>query len=229
MIAGVDEVLKANLVLLGLRLVHTASQKSAFDSKVNVDTIESSPIPLPIPIPNIQTGVGQIDLAPKKLTLGRDRIALDLMPDRTTVSIDYPTDANDLEKLAKVARTAIEVSDVGNQQLRAFGFNVEVVYKLTDGEQASEFISRNIYAPGLFQDAGFSIIGGSSQLVLVKDGQLWNVTVEPRFGKPDSNKIFTAINLHYDYEKGGTPPSLAVMTESLVAVWKQAHSLEKGF
>ena len=228
MIAGIDEVLKANLVLVGVRLIGTEDQKANFDKRINVDTIESSPAPGAIL--NIQSESGPIDLVPKTLTLGRDRIKLDLMPDRTAISIEYPDGDDDLNKLASIARTAIEVSDVGNQVLRAFGFNLEVVYKLTDGEQAGEFIARSMFAPGLFESAGFQIVAGSPKLVLHKNGQLWNIGIEPRFGKADSNKIFATINLHYEYTKGGNGVGLghSAIHNSLMNVWEEAHAIVEG-
>ena len=226
MIDSVDEVLKANLVLVGLRLIRTDDQKAAFDAKIKVDTLVSSPAPGASF--NVQSPSGPLDLIPKTLTLGRDRIAIDLMPDRTTISVEYPTGEHDLNRLAEIARIAIDTSDVGNQQLRAFGFNIESVYKLTDGELAGDFISNHIFAPGILHNSGFQTIGGSSKLMLLRDDQLWNIGIEPRFGDFESNKVFMTLNLHYVCTSGGPRPSRSTIVKSLKTVWDQAEAIVEG-
>ena len=55
----------------------------------------------------------------------------------------------------------------------------------------------------------------------LKDGQTWNVAIEPRFGKLEANKIFVSLNLH---KEGTEMPSQSLIGASFREVWKQADS-----
>ena len=66
--------------------------------------------------------------------------------------------------MAYVARKAIDVSDMGNQRLRAFGFNVDTVYDLEEGITAKDYMQNHIYAAALIRDPSFDLVSGSANL-----------------------------------------------------------------
>lgn len=214
----IEDVLQANVVLVGVRLLNTQSDRASFSRIVGTEVTESPGVgELTL---NAPTGV-PIDLAPRTLVLNRDRISLTLLPNRTTISRDYPSES-DLERLGDVAKHAIERSNLEGQQLQSFGFNMEVVYEVTTGETAVQFIGSRILASNPFEDAGFSFLGGQCRFSLSKSGQLWNIAIEPRLGDPGTNKIFLSLNLHKEERK---IPSRYVIRNSLNELWSQAHSI----
>ena len=217
-----EDVLQVNLVLAGVRLLNTPNERAAFNRIVGTEVSEAP-------------GVGEltfnapegtpIDLAPKTLTLNRDRISLSLLPDRSTISRDYPSE-EDLERLGDVVKFAIDRSNLEGQQLRASGFNLDAVYELSTEETAIQFIGTRMFAPNLFHEAGYGFAGGQCRLHLTRNDELWNITVEPRRGDLTTNKVFVGLNLHRPESK---IPSRYEIRKSLQEVWAQAHSLMEGF
>ena len=219
------DVLKVYMVLVGVRLLSTQEERNAFERVVGAEVSSPPEIGIGIEI-NAPTGVSAPMNIPAPgpasiLNLNRERITLESVLDRSTISREYPSE-DDLDRLSEVAKLAIERSNLLNQQLRAFGFNIEVVYELSPGETASQFISSKIFTLGLFQEAGFQLIGGAAKLQLVRNDSLWNMSVEPRLGDATANKIFVSLNLHRDDSK---IPSRSTIRESLREVWNQAHSI----
>ena len=218
-----EDVLQVNFVLVGIRLLNTPDERAAFNRIIDTEVSEAP-------------GVGEltfnapegtpIDLAPKTLTLNRDRISLTLLPDRSTISRDYPLKKDDLERLGDVAKYAIDRSNLEAQQLRAFGFNIDVVYELTTEETAIQFIGNRMFAPNLFQEAGYGFVGGQCRLYLIRNGQPWNITIEPRRGDLSTNKVFVSLNLHRAESK---IPSRYEIRKSLQEVWAQTLSIMEGF
>ena len=220
MSARIEDVLKINLVLVGIRLLSQPGERAAFDKSVGTEVTEVPGLGVMI---NIPTGTPKVESSPA-LTLNRDRITLELIPDRSTITREYPSE-DSLNRLVEVASHAIEQSNLGAQHLRAFGFNIEAVYQLTSGETASQFIVNRVFVANLLHAAGYQLIGGSPRLYLRRDGQIWNVNVEPRFGDPNSNRVFASLNLHRDENR---IPSRSVINDSLKKVWAEAHSIMKS-
>ena len=223
------DVLKVNMVLVGVRLLGTQEERTAFERVVGAEVSSPPVIGIGIEI-NAPAGVNApINIPPPEpasiLTLNRERITLESVLDRSTINREYPS-RNDLDRLSEVAKLAIDRSNILNQQLRAFGFNIEVVYELPPGETASQFISSNIFTRDLFREAGFQLIGGAAKLQLIQNDNLWNIGVEPRLGDAAANRIFVSFNLHKDDNK---IPSLSNIRGSLEEMWNQAHSIMNKF
>lgn len=218
----IEDVLKINFVLVGIQLLNTEEQRAGFASKVGTEVSEvpSAGIRINFTPP----GIPQTSLQPESgqtLMLNRDRIVLDLTPGRSIITREYPNKV-ELARLCQVAGIAMALSDLNGQELRAYGFNIEVIYELTSGEDASQFMANCIFAPSLFHEAGFQVVGGSPRLNLLREGQIWNVNIEPRFGDPSANKVFASLNLHKD---DGSMPDDSIVAASLDELWNQAHSI----
>ena len=217
----VQDVLKINLVLVGIQLLGKPEERSVFGDSVGTEisevvgsgvTSSAGPSGYSAPVPALEQ--------PRALILDKERIKLELFPDRSTISRDYPQ-RSDIDRLAEVTGLAIGSSELGDQQLRAFGFNIEVAWESTSGESALEFISTRVFAPDLFRDSEYRLIGGSPRLQLLLDDMLWNVAIEPRFGDPESNRIFVSMNLHREESEIPTEPDIR---DSLAQVWNHAHA-----
>lgn len=218
------EVLKANVVLVGVRLLGTPEQTTEFRMALDTECKESNPIPglaLSISTPGLPSN---LDLVPKTLTIGRDRITLQLIPDRTIVEMEYPR-CDTLERLNYVTSLAYAHSAVSIQNLRAVGFNLEAVYQLSNGETAGEFMSNRIFSQGLVGESGFKLRGGSTKLHLVRGRKQWVINIEPRLGDNLGSKIFVNMNLHFSNEAGPVMPSQEFIGESLSELWNQAQTM----
>ena len=221
MLDGVDDVLAANLTLAGVRLLGSDPQRDGFKRIANSVIIED-PAPSPAVALRIP-GQGDIELAPTKMRMPKERITLDLVPGRSIIAMEYPS-FDDIPILADVIRKALERSDVegDRQQPQAYGFNIESTYKLR-GQTAIEFIASHIFAKGLFQDgSGYSLIGGSPQVQVMYNERLWNITIQPFQGKGDGDKVLVSLNLHVASTK---MPSPREAREGLMAVWAHAHQI----
>ncbi len=220
MAVRVRDVLKTSVVLVGARLLDTPDARAKFDAEVGAEVSESG-IGIPgIPI-DILSGPSGVGLA-QKLALERDRITLELTPDRTVINRDYPSNG-DLAQLAEIIALAIKSSnDAYSIDLRAIGFNAEVVYEQTSGSTAFRFLAERVFAPSLFQNAGYELRGGAARLRLTKDTNIWNISIEPRFNNPESDNIFASFNLHINTTQ---LPDMEQIKASLEEVWSQAHSI----
>ena len=222
----IEDILKLNLVLVGIQLLSSDEEASVFDAEVDSEVLESvaQGIEVNFGPSGLSASVPQSP-APRVLSLEKDRIMLDLNPGRSTITRNYPDEAS-LGTLSQIASLAIAASNLTGQELRAFGFNIEAVYRLTSEENAVQFLASRILVPNLFRQTGFQLVGGSPRLRLERDGNLWNFTIEPRLGDPNSNRIFISLNLHVE---GDTMPSEGDIRESLKQVWDQAHAIVRDF
>lgn len=205
------DILQANLVLVGIGLINTQEEIAAFHQAVETEVL------------SVEAGVGSEVVTNRAHTLNRDRIALSRIADRMTISREYPEQAS-LERLATVARTAIDVTHPTGDQLRAFGYNVELVYEPDPQENAIRYLAERLFVPNVLRDEGASLTGGAARLFFEKDGRRWQSTLEPRLNDEATNRIFATLNLHR------AEPDLALPTrdeilESLTLAWNEAHDL----
>ena len=222
----IEEILKLNLVLVGVQLLSSSEEVTAFNALVGSEVLETvaQGIEVNFGPSGLSASVPQSP-APRTLSLERDRIVLDLNPGRSTITRNYP-DEESIRRLSEIADFATAQFNSQVQELHAFGFNIEAVYGLTSGENAIQFLASRIFVPCLFQRSGFQLKGGSPRLSLERDGRLWNFTIEPRFGDPDGSKIFISVNLHVEEN---TMPSESHVKDFLQEVWDQAHAIVGEF
>ena len=219
-----DDILKVNIVLLGIQILNSPEQREAFKDIVGTEVVEGTQdiIELAINIPAIGSSPPS---PPLPLVLNRERITLNGLPGRSQVEKKYPSDReSDLHRLAEISQIAIEGSDLSGQRLQAYGFNLEAVYNLS--VSAGDFLSQRILNPGLFDDLDYQIAGGASSLQMTKGPHLWNLRFEPRFGDYDKNKLFVSFNLHKNSE---AIPRENEIFRSLGEVWTQAETIMNSF
>lgn len=206
------EVVKANIVLVGLRLLSAAEEFEAFRRAVGTDV----QIAGPGLATNIQSGIAEPQFA---LALNRDRITLELSPSRSAVNRDYPS-REDLSKLAEIAGRAISSTSVEEQELRAFGFNIELVFDQDPETPAFSYLSKRLFDVDALGSEGWRFTGGSGKLIFDNGERRWTVVLEPRFSDETESRIFLSANLH---EARRTIPTEDEIRNSLEEVWDEVH------
>lgn len=218
----VQDVLKANLVLAGVRLLGSPKEQSRFDKQAGTEVLKASAsIPLDLPL---LTGPQELELA-QKFRLDRDRIELEVVGNQTLIGMEYPS-KDTLDRLAEIAVLAIRSSSIADHNLSAVGFNLEIVYTQDSGLSAYEFLTKRVFAPNLFQAAGYQIRGGAAKLLLTRGEEIWNITLEPRFNNPEENRLFASFNLHQNTSRLPKPDTIK---RTLEIVWDQAHLILSQF
>ena len=203
------DVLQTNLILIGARLVNTSEELEAFRKDVGTETVTA------------ESGLGG-DVIERTHTLSRDRITVGMTSDRTAIIREYPS-KTDLERLAQVAEMAFQNTDLEEQELRALGYNIELVYEPDSEDLAIHYLAQRLFVPRLLNDDESRLLGGAGRLYFEKSGLSWQLRLEPRLND-EATKIFASLNLHF------TGPSLAFpdkdeVRNSLIMVWNEAHEL----
>ena len=207
------EVVKANLVLVGLRLLSAPEEFEAFRRAVGTD-VQMAGTGLAM---NIRSGLTEPMIS---LALNKDRIAIELSPDRSTINRDYPL-REDLRRLAEVAGQAISnTKSIAEQQPRAYGFNIELVLDQDSGVPAFEYLSKRLFDVGPLGNEGWQFVGGAGKLIFSDSGRRWTINLEPRFNDETESRIFLTVNLH---EAEQDPPTADQIREFLEELWDEVH------
>ena len=165
---------------------------------------------------NIQTGIAEPG---RTLTLNRERITLELSASRSMINRDYPS-REELRRLAEVARQAIDNTSNTDQQPRASGFNVDLIFDQKSADTAFEYLSKRLFDVGALGNEDWKFVGGVGKLIFNDRGRRWTVSLEPRLNDETESRVFLGVNLH----KAG--PDLPVEDEirtSLEEVWDEVH------
>lgn len=213
MVASVQDVLKTNMVLVGVGLLNTLGELNAFTEAVGTDVVPSG-AGIAFGIPTAPPESGRV------LTLNRDRIALELFPSRSTIGREFPT-YQDLGRLAQVAEYAISKTDLGSQELRAFGYNVELVYNQDSGNPSLRYLGDRLFTPNLPSSEGWTLVGGAGRMIFDSRGTRWMINVEPRFNDEAETRVFLSLNLHIGEQ---TLPKGSEIRVSLQQAWEEAHN-----
>ena len=206
----IEDVLQVNLVLVGLTLLNTQQETSAFRQAARTEVLST------------ETGVAN-EMISGTHTLNRDRITIARTPDRSSIAREFPT-KEDLIRLAEVAVMAISNTDLSGQALRAFGYNIELTFEPDPPQDAVGYLGTRLFRTDLFQTEERKLRGGSGKMYFEKDGRYWQAALEPRLNDESATRIFAGVNLHRP------ETDLSLLTEgeirnSLESLWSEAHSL----
>lgn len=187
MAVNLEDVLSANLVLLGVELLNEPRAVERFRSELAPD--------LRLEVGMVVDSTTGIPAPSRGLTLGRDRIRLTLHTSRSTIAREYPDDLG-LTRLAQTAARAIELTGLEGRVPQAFGYNIELVFDQDSGQPALQYIGSRLFAALPIDEPGRDFIGGTGQLIYADaDGQR-TITVQPRFNDPTTSMVFLSLNLH---------------------------------
>ena len=216
-----EDVLKAEVVLVGVGLLNTVDAFEAFRAAIKTDTLVSGHT-MAI---DAQTNMAE---AVRIISLNRDRIALEISSPRSTIRREYPEE-KDLDRLAEVSGQAITKTTLTGQNLRAFGYNLDLVYDQDSGQLAAKYLADRLFSNDIPHRKEWQLVGGASRMVYKEGANQWQITVEPRFNDPTTTKIFLTVNLHKDKN---VPPEQCEIRDSLQEAWQQARMfvclLDKG-
>ena len=212
MAVKIQDVVRANLVLVGLRLLGTPEEIEAFRRVIGTD-VQIAGAGLAT---NIQSGLTEPQF---NLVLNKDRIALELSPSRSTISRDYPL-FDDLSRLAEIGGRAISESSIVGQQLRAFGFNIDMVFDQYPETSAFRYLSSRIFEVTSLGSKEWTFVGGAGKLLFDDGGSRWTISMEPRFNEETESRVFLSANLH---KAGHVIPTEKEIRNSLQEMWKEVH------
>ena len=212
MAVTMTDVLKANFVLVGFGLLNTQNELTAFQKAANADVVPAgSSVIVGPPTNAAESG--------RLLSINRDRITLELFPSRSVITRDYPLE-QDLDRLAEVADYAVTNTGSGVQQLRAFGYNIEMVYDQDSEQTAYRYISERLFSGDILGEKGWHLAGGAATLIFEEDTKRWSIKFEPRFRDFAATKVFLGLNLHIAEQP---MPSREEINSSLREAWRCAH------
>ncbi|MXY71466.1 MAG: hypothetical protein F4Y97_00340 [Dehalococcoidia bacterium] len=214
------EVLKSNIVLVGIALLNSEAEIDAFRNAVDAEvTVELPGLPglsLSSPLQEV----------PRLIKINRDRIVLNISPERSVIERQYPS-ADDLSRLADIASLAITHTVSGSASApSAFGFNVEMLYESDTTPRASRYIADRLFDPELSVNDGWALHGGSAKLSFASGESLWNVAIEPRFQDGETPKVYFSLNLHRGEAR---LPSTTDIVTSLQETWTNAEAFVAKF
>lgn len=186
------DVLKANLVLVGLNLLPTETETEAFRRAVGVEVVER---------PALNSGADPIPVTTSRLlALDRERTFLDLSPARDVVVRNYPESTEDFERIAEIATLAIEKTDVrevGETVLH--GYNFDMVFSQDSDLPAPAYLASRLFGTLLPQRMGWTLEGGIASLVFRDtNGRQWTFSPQPRAFDPSWTRLFLGLNLQVE-------------------------------
>ena len=185
MAAEIQDIIRANLVLAGLRLLNTPAELEAFKRAVKTDVqeVRHGPIVLGTTEPV------------RVFALHRDRITLELSPSHSAINRDYPL-REDLPRLAEVAWQAINNTSTEGQHLQAAGFNIDLVFEQDSEKTAFEYLSQRLFGVEPSTNEGWRFVGGAGRLIFDAGVRQWTISMEPRFNDANESRVFVNANLH---------------------------------
>ena len=212
MAASVQDVVRANLVLVGCRLLGQSEELEGFRQAIKSDVqIVQAEL-----IANIASGITEPG---QTLAIKRDRITIELSPSRSTISREYPS-RDDLPRLAEVASQAISYTSLHGSQPRAFGFNIDLVFEQDSGSTAFAYLSRQLFGAESLGNEDWKLAGAASRLIFNDNGRRWTINLEPRFNEERETRVFLSGNLHL----AGQPlPNEGEIATYLEEAWDETH------
>ena len=185
------DIISVDLVLVGVSLINQSKELDAF-----IDQVEAESISTTVGIsPDVS---GALPAPPTTHELLRDRIKLTTSPDRTTILKEFPSLIHleeDLRRLTDVVLCAIRNTDLTEQQLRAYGYNMQLVFDPGIEESASSYIGRCLFG-GQFN---WQLLGGAGQLFFSDEGRRWAFGIQPRPSNDmNTKRIYLSVNLHFE-------------------------------
>ena len=207
---AVSDVLKANVVFVGIELLNSQESVDKFQTFVGSEVVREGLL--------VGGGPGITPSQGHIFRLHRDRIFLQCSSVRSIVEREYPA-RQDLTRLTDVTHCAIQNTDMTDQSLAAFGFNIDMVFDQSSGKTALKYLADRLFSTRIHEFNDWPLIGGSGKLVFEEGANQWTVTAEPRFGDEKTTKVYLGINSHFNQHE---LPDRSAMLSSLCETWDKA-------
>lgn len=210
----IQDVLKADIVLVGVNLLNTRESLNSFidsvDKEVAVEPFSAAPN---YPASSI------------RIVFDRDRISIVLTEGASIIAQEYPN-REGLAQLTEIAGQAIDHTRDVDEMLGAIGFNIDLMYDQDSGVEASAYIADRLLTEDAFGSGGWRLAAGANRSIIQTDGQRITQIVAPRFNDPSTTKIFMSLNLHTETTK---MPDLSEVLASLQHAWALIHKFPVEF
>lgn len=210
--ANIQDVLKINIVFVGVNVLTSPKEFEAFSREVGTEVTEER-----VEIGNESTPV--VSVVRRNLSLKRDRIILGCLQERTIIEREFPTE-DSLSRLVEVAGKALQISSEKGTP-RAFGYNLELVYDQDVGVTAFHYIGERLFREGAYFPEGWELAGGAGRLLFNSDEGRWTIQIEPRFSDENTSRVFLNLNFH---KEEGRLPNKEEMLSTFRQVWEQSHN-----
>ena len=211
-----QEIVKFDLVLVGVRLLSEPQQVSAFSASAGGDVVPA--------------GTGLV-LSPDqrnpeqttRLELPKDRIALELGPRRSAIERDYPIE-DDLPRFADIVTLATENSSLDNDSAspKVHGYNLAMVYRQDSGESTYRYLGQRLFGRDAFAAPGWNSMGGIGKLTYEAPSGRWEFVVEPRFREFETDRVFLQLNLQKEQP---TIPGKEEIVNAFGLICREAYAL----
>lgn len=210
MVATLQRVLSTNIVLVGIDLLNQPSEAEKFTTLVDPDLrIELGAV----------TNVASGETEPsRRITSDVDRIVLELLPTRTTITRQYPS-YTDLGRLAQVITAAIDCTQLEGRKPTAYGYNIETLWVQDSGRPALNYLGHRLFSSQPPGNPNWQFVGATTQAVFADDASRWTITAEPRFNDINQERVFLSLNLHKDVQ---SLPAQGEIENTLKVVWDEA-------
>ncbi len=212
MAVTVQDVLRANIVFVGVELLNAPGALERFRALVDSEVVQEGV--LIAQTPNTSATQGRL------LRLAKDRILLETSQIRSSVSREYP-DKTELHRLSEVTKFALDNTSLETQSPQAFGFNVELTYDQESGLSAQQYLARRLFSPALSVGQNRHLVGGSGKFIFEVDSRHLTFSIEPRFNEQNTSKVFLTLNSHFSENR---VPSSNEILETLADTWDRVHA-----
>ena len=217
MTVKVREVLKADLVLVGVELLKSATEIQKFRASVGV--------PVDVGSGTATDAATGATLPVTGVALQRERITISSLPGRTMVVKEFPSledPGPDWHRLAQVVTRAIETTDVVNKNPRSFGYNFGFVFDMDSRESASNFLARRTLTDRPLGNQEWGLIGGAVMMMFGDGSRRWTFNLQPQpTGDPTSKTLICNVNLHVDEVR---TPAEDEIDRTLNEIWTEVHA-----
>ena len=212
----IQDVIKVNVVFVGIELLDTPKGSESFKDSVNSEVIVQEGTTF-----TAGSGGNPTSARSRTFMVQKDRILLECSQINSIAQRDYPS-REDLNQLAKITNRAI-VYTAPTKKPKSFGFNIDLVYETDSQQPASEYIAEKVFSPVLFETEE-KIVGSSGGFTIDEGRKLWGVKIEPRFNAPTTQNIFLSVNHHFNE---GRFPEEEELLQFLEETWEKAITFAK--
>lgn len=210
MAVGNVDVLQVNLILVGADLVNDAEAVSKFHQAVLAEI-------------TTEGDVGSA-LRGRRHEIKKDRITVIWDATKSVVAREYPGQV-DLERFAQVASAAIGSTNLTDQTLMAYGYNIDVVYDVDPPEAAIKYLADRFFVQDIFQSWDRALLGGFGRVFYEKNSFHWTAVFEPRGLDPNAARVFFNLNMvnTRKQEDEVSFPTEEEILDSVRLLWEEAH------
>ena len=131
------------------------------------------------------------------LTLERERITVEPLPQRLQVVKNYPSDPEELGRVGEVTSCALRSASLEAGSITSVGYNMRFVSEI--GQPVVAFLKERCLAPAWPSPVDWGFLGSTTCNAIFRDGagRQWTLLMEPRRRDVKSSRLFCDVNFHF--------------------------------